>query len=186
MNCAVYVNIHGTGGGIVWLPTGAAPGSLPDPVVLARQARNKLQLPSPQIVLSPAGQQLVNLPTWLSISQAGYTAKTASAQVPGETVAATATPTSVVWSTGDGATVTCQGPGTVFQATDDPASASPTCGHTYRVSSAGQPGAVFTMTATVRWSVSWAGGGQTGALPGLTTTATARVPVAESQALITG
>lgn len=186
VNCAVYVNIHGTGGGIVWLPAGVAPGSKPDPAVLARQARNEVHLPSTRIVLSPTGQQLVNLPTWLAITRPGYTAQSASAAVPGESVTATATPTSVVWSTGDGTTVTCHGPGTVYTTSDDPSSSSPTCGHTYRVSSANQPGGVFVVTATVQWSVAWAGGGQRGTFPDLTTTATVRVPVAESQALTTG
>jgi hypothetical protein len=186
VNCAVYVNIHGTGGGIVWLPAGVAPESKPDPAVLARQARNELHLPGTRIVLSPTGQQLVNLPTWLAVARPGYTTQSASAAVPGESVTATATPTSVVWSTGDGTTVTCDGPGTVYTTSDDPSSSSPTCGHTYRVSSANQPGGVFVVTATVQWSVAWAGGGQRGTFPDLTTTATVRVPVAESQALTTG
>jgi hypothetical protein len=185
VTCAVFATIHGTGGGIVWLPAGVAPGSRVDPAMLARHARNELRLPAPRIVLSPKGQQLVNLPTWLAIAQAGYGAQSASAAVPGESVTATATPTSVVWSTGDGARVTCHGAGTVFTAGDDPASSSPTCGHTYRVSSAIQADAVFVVTATVHWSVSWAGAGQHGTFPGLTTTATVQVPVAESQALTT-
>lgn len=34
-------------GGIVWLSAGAAPSSVPPPVVLAQQARNELVLPAP-------------------------------------------------------------------------------------------------------------------------------------------
>jgi hypothetical protein len=41
------------------------------------------------------------------------------------------------------------------------------------------------VTATVHWSVTWAGAGQGGVFPDLTTTATVPVPVAESQALTT-
>jgi len=181
------------GGGVYYPPVWVVNG--PDrpvvtPAELARSAYNKLPLTAPTIVLSPTGQQLVNLPTWLAVT--GWSAESATAGVPAATavaaavsVTATATPTFVVWSTGDSASVTCHGPGTIFTPGDDPAAASPTCGHTYRVSSAGQPGAVFAVTATVHWSVSWSGAGQAGTFPDLTTTATARVPVAESQALTT-
>ena len=182
--CAVGVNIAGTGGGIVWLPAGAAPGPV-TPVALARQATNALALPAPRIGISPYGQQLVNLPTWLWISSAGYTARSATAAVPGESVTATATPTSVVWSMGNGADVTCHGSGTAYTASARPTDPSPDCGYTYHESSATQPGSAFVVSATVHWSVAWVGGGQTGTLPGLTTTATLRVPVAESQALNT-
>ena len=185
MNCAVHVNIHGTGGGIVWLPSGVAPGSVPPPVVLAEQARNELTLPAPRIELSPAGQQLVNLATWLWIAPMDYSTQSATAAVPGESVTATATAQSVSWSLGDGTRLTCMGPGTAYTTGDDPASASPTCGHTYRSSSAGQPAGAFAVTATVHWTVAWAGAGQAGTFPELTTTATVQVPVAESQALTT-
>jgi len=42
---------------------------------------------------------------------------------------------------------------------------------------------VFTVTATVDWSVSWSGGGQAGVLPGLTSTSAVVLRVTESQAL---
>jgi hypothetical protein len=151
------------------------------PAELAQQAVKELVLPAPTLVLSPSGRQLVNLPTWLAVT--GWAAQSATASVPGLSVTATASPTTVVWVLGDGGSVTCDGPGTVFAAGDDPASASPTCGHTYRASSTGQPDGAFTVSATVRWSVAWAGGGESGTLPQLTETATAAVPVAESQAL---
>jgi len=187
------VNAHNPTGGDyyppVWIVNGATPAPAITPAELARSAYHNLDLAAPRIVLSPAGQQLVNLPTWLAIT--GWASSTATAGVPATvttaavSVTATATPQSVVWSTGDGVTVTCDGPGTVFHAGDDPSSASPTCGHTYRTSSADQAGAAFSVTATVHWSVSWSGVGQGGTFPDLTTTATARVPVAESQALTT-
>lgn len=163
----------------------AAPGPvLPDPAALARQAYDQLRLPSPVIRLSPTGRQLVNLPTWLWLDRAGWGAASATAAVPGESVTATAKPTSVAWSLGDGSTVSCAGPGTPYSVGVNPAGGSPDCGHTYRRSSAGQPGAAYVVTATVHWSVTWAGAGQAGAFAGLTTTATVNVPVAESQALI--
>ena len=161
-----------------------APGPvLPDPAALARAAYDQLRLPSPVIRLSPTGRQLVNLPTWLWLDSTGWGASSATAAVPGESVTAIATPTGVTWSLGDGSTMTCAGPGTPYVLGMNPAVGSPDCGHTYRRSSAGQPGSAYAVTATVHWSVTWAGAGQAGIFAGLTTTATATVPVAESQAL---
>jgi hypothetical protein len=84
---------------------------------------------------------------------------------------------------GDGATVTCTGAGTPFQPGTDPKAPSPTCGHTYRTSSASQPGQAFPVTATVHWTVTWSGAGQGGTFPDMTTTGNAAFRVAESQAL---
>ena len=176
------------GGGVffppVWI-TGGPNRPTMSPAEVARRAENDLALPQPVIRLSPSGQQLVNLPTWLAIDSAGWQQRSATATVPGVSVTATATPRSVTWSTGDGTRVTCDGPGAVFTVSDDPASASPTCGHTYRASSASQPNAAYLVTVTVRWSVTWAGAGQSGTFADLTTSATAHAPVAEAQALTT-
>ena len=176
------------GGGIfyppVWIANGK-PNAVLSPAQLAEQADQELRLPPPVIELSPVGQQLVNLPTWLWLGSGSWGAQSASATVPGVTVTATATPGAVTWSLGDGHTVTCSGPGTSYTANADPRGASPTCGFTYRNSSATQSGAAFTVTATVRWSVSWAGAGQRGTFAGLATTAAVRVPVGESEALNT-
>ena len=185
---ATCVGMAGTGGGLVWLPvgaTGAGTPPPPPPVVLARQARNQLQLSGPRIDANPSPQreQLTFLPTWLWVT--GWVPVSATAAVPGESVSATATPTRVSWSMGDGTTVVCRGSGTPYRAGDDPRAASPDCGHTYRSSSAGQPGGAYPVTATVTWSVTWTGGGQAGALPALTTTSGAAFRVAESQALNT-
>jgi hypothetical protein len=136
--------------------------------------------------VDPVGQ-LVNLPSWLWIMSATWQPATASASVPGLTVTATATPHDSTLTMGDGTTVTCAGPGTPCDpAHDNPASPSPDCGHTYRQSSAGQPGHAYTVTVTINWAITWTTGGHTSTLPNLTTTATLTVPVAESQAINTG
>jgi hypothetical protein len=165
----------------------AGPG-LPDPAVLAALARQTLGLPSPVIRSSPAQNalQLTNLPTWLWINPAEWVPESKTATVPGESVTATATPVSVTWHPGDGSTVTCQGAGIPYASADNPASASPDCGHTYTSSSARQPGGAFRATATITWDITWQGaGGAGGALPPLFTTAVAAFRVAESQALNT-
>ncbi|MFM9615794.1 hypothetical protein [Streptomyces niveiscabiei] len=170
----------------VWIPDGqqldgGAPQ--PSPAQLAQVAREQLRLPSPRIETSPVGEQLVQLPTWLWLDQEAWGAVSATASVPGVSVTAVARPTSVVWDLGDGNTVTCNGPGTPYAKGMDPKSPSPDCGYTYRASSAGEPGEAYAVSATVEWTVTWSGAGQSGVFPGLTTTSTASFPVAESQAL---
>lgn len=183
-------NFPGTGGGMAWLPAAAGPGGPPPPpppAVLAAQATNRVVLPSGGIGASPSpgADQLVNLPTWVWLAGSSWRAVSATAAVPGESVTATARPTSVTWTFGDGATMICHGPGTPYAASDNPAAASPTCGHTYTASSAGQPDGAYPVSATVTWSVTWTGGGQTGVEPALRTTARAAFAVAESQAINT-
>ena len=86
---------------------------------------------------------------------------------------------------GDGATVTCKGPGTPYE-DGNPAAASPTCGYTYSQSSAGQPSGAYRVTVTITWGINWKGpGGAGGALAPLQTTGAAQFRVAESQALNT-
>ncbi|WP_241883155.1 hypothetical protein [Frankia sp. KB5] len=63
---------------------------------------------------------------------------------------------------------------------------SPDCGYTYRHRSLDTPGGRFTVTATVRWDVTWAGAGQAGAFPGLTTVSTTQARVIDVPALTTG
>ncbi|WP_075847955.1 hypothetical protein [Saccharomonospora sp. CUA-673] len=169
----------------VWIADGERPRPrpAPSPEQLARQAYNQLRLPSLGIHASPAERQLVNLPTWLWMDSGQWRPVTASASVPGVSVTATATPKSVTWSMGDGASVTCDGAGTPFPPGSDPQAASPDCGHTYRQSSRGQGNDSFPVSATVDWTVTWSGAGQRGTFPGLTTTSNTTFSVAESQAL---
>lgn len=163
----------------VFIPDGQAPpGSgapTPSPEELARQAYSQLRLPSPSIAASPAGPQLVRLPTWLWIED-GWSPVSATASVPGVSVTATARPESVRWSMGDGGVRTCKGEGTPYSDEGDPRSASPDCGYTYRTAS-GDGG--FQTTAMIRWSVSWSGAGQSGTFDGLTTSTSTTFVVEE-------
>ena len=169
-------------GGPVWI-AGAPP--VVSPEVLARQARARLNLPEVTIRVSPSGDQLVGLPTWLSLDPSSWHPESATASVPGVSVTATATPTQAVWSMGNGDSVVCHGPGTPWRPGTDPAAASPDCGYRYLHSSAGASGGAFKVTVTISWQVTWAGAGQNGTIPGLTTTGTVQVRVAESQTVIT-
>ena len=162
-------------------------GGLPQPTALAQVAVRYLRLPSPVISSSPgpADLQLTRLPVWLWVPPAEWQPESQTAQVPGESVTATATPVSTAWKMGDGGTVTCHGSGTPYDG-GNPAAPSPTCGYTYVHSSAGQPGGVFTVTVTITWDITWtATGGAGGALAPLHTVAQAEFRVAESHALDT-
>jgi hypothetical protein len=171
--------------GPVWAPAGLGVEPALSPVQVAQVARNRLRLPEVIIGASPAGEQLVNLPTWLWL-RSDWQQVSATATVAGASVTATATPISVVWSMGDGATVTCPGPGSTFPTGSTPESASPDCGYTYRSSSAGQRDEAYPVTTTVTWKVAWSGAGQSGVFPNLTVSASTAFRVAESQAINTG
>jgi hypothetical protein len=172
----------------IWLPDGAAPAEAapPSPQELADQAHAQLRLPAPRIEANPDGDKLVSLPTWLWLDRASWGTQQATAAVPGVSVTAVATPTSVSWSMGDGETVRCSGPGTPFSSGADATAASPDCGHTYRRSSASALAHQFPVRATVHWTVAWSGAGASGTFPDMTTSGSAAFRVAEVQALGTG
>jgi hypothetical protein len=151
-------------------------------------ARQTLGLPSPVIRSSPAQDalQLTNLPTWLWINPAEWAPESKTATVPGGERDRDRYPgvghlASRRWEHGH-----LPGVDTPYTSADNPASASPDCGHTYTTSSAEQPDGAFQATATITWDVTWQGtGGAGGVLPPLFTTAAAAFRVAESQALDT-
>ncbi|MFY1632349.1 hypothetical protein ACN27F_03520 [Solwaraspora sp. WMMB335] len=168
-------------GGVVWI---AGEPPVVSPAVLARQARARLDLPRVVVQMNPSGEQLVNLPVWLALGDESWRTQSARASVPGVSVTATARPVRASWSMGDGTTVVCEGPGTPWASGADPAKASPDCGHVYRRSSAGAPGGAYTVLVTVTWEVTWAGAGQSGTVPGLTTSGQVQARVQESQAVV--
>ena len=176
-----------TNGIELWLGDLWVPVSRPAvaPIVLAQLARRYLPLPPPGIQSSPATttDQVTNVPTWLWIDPATWGVRTATASVPNESATVTATPVSVTWTMGDGSTVVCRGPGTPYSG-GDPARPSPDCGHTYRQSSAGQPGLRYPVTATTTWRITWVASGvvaASGSLAPLLRTATTSLRVAEAQ-----
>ncbi len=159
-----------------------------NPAVVARQAVSKLPLPSPTIEMAPpaGANQLVNVAAWLWIPPGAWRGLSAVATAGPVTATATATPTEVVWDMGDGHRVTCAGPGTPYDRNTPNAATS--CSYTWTQSSAGQPGGVYQVTATVYWQVAWTavgapGGGSLGLVPG--PASHVAVAVAESEALNT-
>jgi hypothetical protein len=180
----VYVYNCGGPGGILWVPArrpAVAPG------VLAARARRFLPLPAPRIQTSPppGRDQLVGLRTWLWVDRATFEVRSATASVPGVSATVTAVPVAVTWTMGDGSRVVCRGPGTPYDPGRAEAAQQPSCAHTYRRSSAGQPGGRFTVTAATTWQLTWAARGQPGGgtLPPLARTSQVSLRVAEVQAL---
>ncbi len=187
----------GEGTGVVWLATGQGAPTVapPAPAVAGALAASELRLPSPTLTVSPSTRGYVNLAEWLWIAPGVWHSfsTTARACNAGGCVAATAsaTPVSVTWDTGDGSTVVCDGPGTPYDADLPVTGQSTACSHTYTTSSLGQPSpdgnpndAAFPITASVAWTVTWAGpDGSGGALPSLTTQGETSLEVAQIESV---
>jgi hypothetical protein len=119
---------------------------------------------------------------WVNQSATTYGPQSASATAGAVTVTATAKVSKIVWRTGDGASVTCTGPGTVYVASAG-MSESPTCGHLYTTTSADAHSGKYEVTATSTWAIDWqvtAGGGQAGQLTEIRQTQT-QVAIGELQ-----
>jgi hypothetical protein len=151
--------------GFVVVPEGD-PAPQVDPQELAQRAVDSMTLLGPDIASPRAtGKYTVGVPVWLWVNQNAttYGPNTASATAGGVTVTATAKVTKIVWRMGDGATVTCAGPGTPYTASEGMVK-SPTCGHVYSRTSAGERGGKYQVTATSTWAIDWQGGGAAGQL----------------------
>ncbi|MFD4955305.1 ATP/GTP-binding protein [Streptomyces sp. NPDC058451] len=152
--------------GFVVVPLGQPPVPQVDPRELAQRAVDSMTLLGPDIA-SPraAGKYTVGVPMWMWVNQSAttYGPNTASATAGGITVTATAEVSKIVWQMGDGASVTCNSPGTPYQASEGMAQ-SPTCGHVYSKTSAGTQNSKYPVTATSTWTIDWQGGGQAGQL----------------------
>ena len=157
------------------------------PVDLATEAHKYLRLPLPQAALSPSGDQIVNLATWLTVDQASWAERRSTVSVPGVSVTVIARPEAVIWSLGDGTIVTCDGPGTTYDPSRPADVQTPTCAYTFARSSASRPDHAYAATVTVRWHATWTvvgapGGGDLGVIERRTAFA---IRVGEVQAINT-
>jgi len=150
-----------------------------DPGVVAAGVLKRMNLPLPEVALSPVGDQIVNLPSWFWIPN--WETLRGTATVGGVTVRVTAQPRSARWSFGDGTTSACS-PGIPWAPAAD---ASRACTHTWLRSSAAQAAETFRLNVVVSWDASYtvAGGAGGGALAPLTRTTTTPIRVAEVQAI---
>ncbi|MEV5062321.1 hypothetical protein AB0K94_14700 [Streptomyces sp. NPDC053794] len=154
--------------------------------VVVEEAVGHLKLPKPVIRTSPDEDfvQVVTVPTWMWVDQASWDPVTASAELDGVKVTATARPRRAVWSMGEGGSRVCKGPGTPYSKKYDPRASSPDCGYTYQKTSLVDPGGTFTLAVQVTWDVEWHGGGQGGVVPGMVMAAQRAVTVDEVQAVV--
>lgn len=159
-------------------------GGLVDPRALAEQALASAQIAPPTIRTSPSenGRLYVQVPTWLWVDVGWWRSYEATAQTGRIWSTVTARPVSVSWSLGDGSTVSCSGPGTVWTPGSDEDASN--CTHTYRRSSAGADDGTFPLEATVRLEVTWRSNAPFGGtLPAISRTSSLDVEVGEIQAI---
>jgi hypothetical protein len=132
----------------------AAPG--PDLGQMAREAFDAMDLRFPVPYTSPLidVDQIVGLPTWFWIDPAGWQPAPARAELPGFWVEVTATPRHVVWDTGDGGSVTCDGPGTPYDLAGGDGQWTD-CSHVFQYDSSGEPGGRYSLSATIVWDIAW-------------------------------
>jgi len=140
----------------IWEPDGTAPGAVPSVPALLQQAIGQAALVNPTIVLNPQGDQVVNLATWLAVQPGQWSTVVASATAGGVTTSVTATPEAVLWNLGDGDSITCPGPGVVYDPSEPASEQSTYCGYVWPESSADAPGGVFEVTATIEYEVTTA------------------------------
>lgn len=159
-------------------------GGMADPYQLALEALASVQIAPPAIRTSPSenGRLYVQVPTWLWLDSTWWQTYEATANTGRVWSTVRATPVATTWELGDGASVSCRGPGTPWRPGSSEDASS--CTHTYRSSSATRPGGTFNLQATVTLEVSWtsnATGG--GTLPAITRSSTLDIEVGEIQAI---
>ncbi|MEU3900168.1 hypothetical protein [Streptomyces sp. NPDC045251] len=179
-----------------WVENGAAPPveNAVTPEVLAELAYNRIQLPTTEVTLAPAGTTKVNLPTWAWLDKAKFEAVSVTASLDAGAVniqaTTTATPVSLTLRPGtdDAEThpasgeCTISGDGSIGEPyTKGKADETPPCGITYLRSSGD---GTFGLQATITWEIAWTGtGGAGGDLPDGTFGTTQAVTVQEIQAV---
>lgn len=189
-SCVGSLNLMAPGHLPVPFPPAPAAASAPTAKALALTELRNLHLAPPALRLSPGldQPQVVNADAWYWLDPSFWQPVSASVSSAGLSVTVTATPATATWTSGDGGSVTCSGPGTAYPVgAPNPPAQSPTCGHAFTRSSSGFPGGMYSLRAQVSWQIGWrASNGETGTFPAMTTSATAQVRVVEVQALVTG
>ena len=178
-----------SGGGTFWLG-GPPPGAPPTPAEAANDVLRRMTLHAAQIGIVPDDKPgsigAVGAPVymWTTPGPTTFGPQSLTGSAAGITITATAHVERIVWNMGDGHSVTCRTPGTVYQDRYG-FNMSPDCGYRYTRTSAGQPGSAYTVTATSYWVVDWTGpAGSFGQIP-LVLSANTRIQIGELQALVT-
>jgi hypothetical protein len=154
-----------------------------DAATLARQAYRQLPLLYPQPYTAPPANmtQLVGVRTWFWIDPNQWQARSATASVPGLSATVTARPAEVRWDTGDGTTITCDGPGTPYDPDRPDSLQHSDCSHVF------EHDGEHDVRATIVWQVRWtASDGTSGTLPDVTRATQFPLQAQERQAVING
>lgn len=176
----------------IWITNPPATAPPVDPRVVALQAENSMTLPAPIISSDPAGTSVVDLPTWLWVGPTMWHQYSVTATAGAVSATAVATPVAVTWSTGDGGTEQCGGPGRAYDPSLPSAWQATYCSHVYAHTSIGQPTpdgdpdhGRYPISATVHWAVTWTAVGAPGggSLPSLSTSSTSSLRVIQIQSL---
>lgn len=164
------------------------PAALPSPATMAQTAIERMNLEPIDIGIvpedGPGRLGVVGMPVYMWVEDPAantFGPITESATAGTVTVTATARVDSIVWSMGDGTTITCTTDGTPYEDGFGDAD-SPDCGHRYSTTSWNQPGHTFTVTATAQWIVEWRGAGQAGVIS-IDHTSQTQIRVGEIQVL---
>jgi hypothetical protein len=178
-----------------WLTSAQSPSTpAVNPRNLALQAENSITLPHPVLNLNPSGTSVVDLATWFWLDPSIWTAESVTATAGPVSATAVARPVAVVWTSGDGGRVVCDGPGTAYVVSLPSAWQNTNCSYDYPDTSAGQPtldgnpnDGAYVVTATVEWSVSWSSTGVAGGgdLPTLYTASSSLLRVVQVESVNT-
>ena len=153
------------GAGSSWSATGASfrstvrassPRAAPStPSNSLPRREQSVAIDDPPIETSPDADQetYAQVTTWLWVEPSWWQPYSATASAGRVSATVTATPVLATWSTGDGGTEECAGPGVVWRRGLDDGDTY--CSHVYRDSSAGQPGSTYPLTVTVTFEVTW-------------------------------
>ena len=180
-----YFDEHDT----VWVPDGEMPPNPPvPPSILREYAREFAEVPMPVIEHNPGTEAVVNLDTWVWLTNGSFETVEVTARSGPNWATVTLTPEQLSLSAPNAVQVgSCASGGTVYDLSRPAASQSTDCALQFSRSSAAQPGNVYQVSATTSWSATWTGSdGSGGVLEGATQTATFDLPVAEVQSVVTG
>lgn len=175
----------------IWLPQAPqAPAVQMTPEQAARIVVTRMDLRAADIGIVPENRPgavgAVGAPVymWTAPGPSTFGPQTLTGSAGGITITATAKVDRIVWSMGDGTSVTCRTPGTAYEDRFGFA-ASPDCGHRYTKTSAGKPRNAYPISATSYWLVDWTGPAGSGGQINLDLTADTSIVVGELQALVT-
>lgn len=161
-------------------------GGSVDPRQLAEDARRSVQIDPPPIETSPdaSRETYAQVTTWLWVDNGWWQSYSATATAGRVSATVTAAPTVAVWSTGDGGTERCAGPGVEWRrGLDDD---DTYCSHVYTRSSDAEPDGAYSLEATVSFDVTWTSNiGVSGSLEGVSRSSSRSIRVGEIQAVET-